>query len=269
MFGVNDGCEAAMKAENCVFKIFTIANDLGQYSAMRESFLAAGFDQDRCEYRLFDNSKSNAHDPFEVLSTVRRESPGSYVIVCHQDIRIDRGMGFDALVQRLEHLTKIDPTWAVAGNFGVTPRLRRTGRVFDPNGTSYPGPFPQKVMSLDENFLVMPAGVPVACTPGLRGFHLYGTDICLNAASSRRSCYVIDFDLTHLSGGNSDNSHYLAAIRDLTEAWNSRFVVAVVGTPNEMVKMSRWKPVRWLLRSWKVSRFLGRTGMNQIRFPGA
>jgi hypothetical protein len=256
------------RATGLVFIICTIANDLVQYRAMRDSFLAAGFDEARCAYRLFDNTSRNTHDPHAVLSSVCREAPGCFVIVCHQDIRIDRGAGFDELLQRLKELEAVDPDWAVAGNYGITPLLAGTGVVFDPNGTSHPGPFPQAVVSLDENFLVMPAGVPVRCSPGLHGFHLYGTDICLNALVAGHACYVIDFPLTHLSGGNTEQEAFQSAVRALVSTWNDHFAIAIVGTPNTTIHLSRWKPLRLLLQSTKICRILSRLGINFRAYPG-
>jgi hypothetical protein len=257
------------KKSKIVFTICTISNDLAQYQAMRDSFLAAGFDETRCDYRLLDNTLRNVHDPFEVLSSVSKEAAGHFVIVCHQDVRIDRGAGFAELLQRLNELSAVDPTWAVAGNYGVTPRQRGTGTVFDPNGTSQPGPFPQKVLSLDEDFLVIPSGIPVRCSSSMRGFHLYGTDICLNAAAVGRSSYVIDFPLSHLSGGKTAQEAFRQAVDKMIETWNARFVVAIVGTPNTTLRLSRWRPVRAMLRSTKVCRILVRFGLSFIAYPFA
>ena len=250
-----------------MFTICTIANDMRQYHAMRSSFLEAGFDSIRCDYRVYDNTVYNQYEPFSVISSLSAESKGRFLIVCHQDVRIDRGAGYDELVQRLNELTEIDPNWVVAGNYGITPSGRGTGKVNDPNGTSRPGPFPQKVVSLDECFMVIRPNIPVSCTPGLYGFHLYGTDLCLNAYFSGRTCYVIDFLLTHLSGGNSSSEEFKTATANFTSSWNEHFAVAMIGTPNSEFRLSKWKSIRYLLRSTKICQMLKYFGLNYISYP--
>ena len=250
-----------------MFRICTIVNDLAQYRAMRDSFIAAGFAPDRCSFRLYDNSQGNEYDPFRVISSLNTESPHGFVILCHQDIRLDRGVGYEELLRRLDQLTAIDGQWAVAGNFGITLQRVGVGKVNDPQGTSCPASFPQKVISLDENFLVFRPDPRLCSTPELYGFHLYGTDVCLNAYLSGLACYVIDFQLTHLSGGDSHSPEFQDAARRFAGAWNKRFAWAVVDTPCTALRMSRWGPVRKLLNSSKVNAVLDRIGVSLVPYP--
>ena len=91
-----------------------------------------------------------------------------------------------------------DDRWAVAGNAGGSRALRVIRSVTDPHGGGTGDPLPAGVHSLDENFLVIRTGTGVRCSPQLSGFHLYGTDLCLNALEQGRQPYVIDFRLRHL-----------------------------------------------------------------------
>jgi hypothetical protein len=250
-----------------VFKICTIANDLAQYQAMRDSFISAGFDTARCDFRLYDNSRQNEHDPYHVISSLSAEPQDRYIILCHQDVRIDRNTGYDDLLRRLSQLSAMDARWAAAGNFGTTPRGKFTGKVNDPHGSSFPGPFPQKVISLDENFLVFRPNLRLSCSPGLSGFHLYGTDVCLNAYFSGLSCYVIDFEVTHLSSGNIQSREFKDAVRDFTHFWNRRFVWAEIKTSCTTMRLSKWKLIQRVLYSYKIRSILRKCGLNYISYP--
>jgi hypothetical protein len=125
-------------------------------------------------------------------------------------VRLDRGGGAPELIAALAGLDRLDPEWVVAGNAGGTSDLRLVRGLYDPHGGSTDDRLPVRVVSLDENFLVFNRSRPPRCSPGLSGFHLYGTDVSLNASKERGAAYVIDMPLTHLSGGSMD-SEYEAA----------------------------------------------------------
>jgi hypothetical protein len=191
------------------FHIFTIANNLGQYSKMKSSFLTAGFDETRCRYSLFDNSKKNIFDPYTEFNHIRQTTVEPYIIFCHQDLLLNQGHGFEELIKCLENLDKNHPRWAIAGNAGKNKYFKMVARITDPNNTpNWNGSFPQQVYSLDENFLVIKTSAKVSCSTELEGFHFYGSDLCLNAIKEGYSCYVIDFHLTHLSGGTFDQEFW-------------------------------------------------------------
>jgi Transposase, Mutator family len=52
-------------------------------------------------------------------------------------------------------LEQLDPGWVVAGNAGVTRRMRIVLRLVDPHGGSTSDDLPMQVASLDENFLIL------------------------------------------------------------------------------------------------------------------
>ena len=86
---------------------------------------------------------------------------------------------------------------------GVCIRAPRV-RLTDPHGDNqFTEPLPQKVSGLDENFIVVRRDANLAVSADLKGFHLYGTDICVMAWVLGYTAYVVDFHLRHLSSGAS------------------------------------------------------------------
>lgn len=204
----------ALEARDCVFTIATIVNDGSQYGEMHRSFDAAGFAGD-CEYLALDNREGNTFEAYGGIRTLLARARGRYVIVCHQDVRLITD-GRDQLLDRLGELDRLDPLWALAGNAGGTGHGLAL-RISDPHGENQKvGALPAKVRSLDENFIILKRSAMIAPSVDLSGFHLYGTDLCLQARMRGHSAYVIDFHLRHLGRGRMGRDYYacLEALED-------------------------------------------------------
>ena len=191
---------ASAQAVLPTYTVATLVNDRAQYAAMCASFRAHGFDEACCEMIAAFNPPS----AYSALNELLSRAKGQYVIICHQDVRL---IGDDRarLDQRLAELDALDSSWAVAGNAGGALPGKLAMRISDPHGEDRTmGTLPARVVSLDENFLVVKAASRVAFSRDLDGFHLYGADICLVADVLGYSAYVIDFHLRHLSPGRKD-----------------------------------------------------------------
>ena len=182
------------------YTIATLVNNRTQYAAMCASFRAHGFDES-CSETIA------AYDPpsaYSALNAMLSQAKGRFVILCHQDVRLI-GDSRAKLDERLAELDALDPSWAVAGNAGGAVPGKLAMRISDPHGEDRTlGALPARVVSLDENFLVVKAESRIGFSRDLSGFHLYGADICLVADVLGYSAYVIDFHLRHLSPGRKD-----------------------------------------------------------------
>jgi hypothetical protein len=69
------------------------------------------------------------------------------------------------------------------------------------------GPFPARVVSLDENFMIVRRLANLAVSRDLSGFHHYAADLCTIADILGWHAYVIGFYLRHHSGGGFDASY--------------------------------------------------------------
>lgn len=213
------------------FSICTLVSNVEQYEAMFNSFVSAGFTENDTEYLIVDNTNENSLDGFSGFNHFLNRACGQFIIICHQDVLLD----FDdrrVLEKRLADLEEIDPQWAVVGNAGAANLGHKAVRISDPYAQDLRiGCFPEKVFSLDENFILVKNSANLAVSHNLSGFHLYGTDLCLVADILGRTSYVIDFHLKHLSAGTVDERFY--SIRDCLVqkyqvALRSRFVQTMI-----------------------------------------
>lgn len=202
-----------------LYSIATLVTKPAECDAMRASFASGGFDESACEFLHIDNTGPQQTDAFRGLNAMLAAARAPRVILCHQDVRLlqDNRAALDA---RLADLTERDPAWAIAGNAGGVAPGRLAIRITDPHGRDqHVGALPARVMSLDENFLVVRRDAGVGFSDDLTGFHFYGADICLNAEVKGQRAYVIDFHLEHLSPGKKDAS-FTAAERAFVAKWS-------------------------------------------------
>lgn len=237
------------------FSICTLVTDHAAYAAMRSGFHDAGFTDPGSEYLYLDNSAGNRWDAFAGIPVLLAAARGRYVILCHQDVRL-LADGAAVLAQRLAELDRIGPCWAIAGNAGRTAEGGWRIRISDPHGEDQAlGPLPARVVSLDENFLVLRRDAPIGLSRDLAGFHLYGTDLCLQAGLAGRSAWVIDFHLRHLSAGSVDAGFH--AVQQRLEARYAAALDAIsrVPTPSTRLHIPRGRLARWLRRlHWRTRR---------------
>ncbi len=190
------------------FTICTLVTNPEQYSAMVESFTAQGFDPVNARYLYVDNTKSNAFDAYAGLNRMIAQSETPFIILCHQDLTLITA-GFETLVARLAELEVLDPDWAVAGNAGATGKGRYAMHITSRDGrVTKLGVLPAKVESLDENFIILKRAACLGFSKDLNGFHLYGTDIVIQARLRGYASYVIDFHLHHHGEGRMDQSFF-------------------------------------------------------------
>lgn len=201
------------------YSIGTLVTRPDQYTAMRETFAARGFGSATSEFLYLDNGGPDQCGAYRGLNALLNAARGHYVILCHQDVRL-LDDGIDTLDRRLAELDERDPNWALAGNAGGVVPGRLAFRITDPHGTDrHSGDLPVKVMSLDENFIVVKRSARIGCSADLEGFHFYGADLCLNADIAGYSAWVIDFHLHHLSGGNK-NTDFFAVEEAFRDKWS-------------------------------------------------
>ncbi|HSI11444.1 MAG TPA: hypothetical protein VK961_05345, partial [Chthoniobacter sp.] len=191
-----------------------------------------------------------------------------YLILCHQDIRLNPEHNIEQLTAALEHLDQVDPSWMVAGNAGFDFGGGHVLNLDDPGGCGRDKRLPRRVLSLDENLLILKAGTALKASADLEGFHLYGTDLCLNAFLAGGAAYVIDFLIIHLSPGNPNSQHYLDSLAAFKGKWRKHFTFCLVRTTCTQILLSRDPVVEMLLpRFGTVADFLWKVEEPLIPVP--
>ena len=207
------------------YSICTLVTDLQEYSEMIASFTQAGFDKTSCEYRYIDNSKANSFDAYKGYNLFLQHALGEYIILCHQDVLLNFDT-IEGLDRCINEISALDRNWAILSNAGGLENdlyKRFVVNIAYPNDNYHRrGSFPQKIISADENFILVKQSANLALSNNLKGFHLYGTDLCLVADLLGYSSYAIDFKLTHKSFGKANHSYY-EILQQLVEKY-SRFM---------------------------------------------
>lgn len=195
------------KKYNKTYSFCTLVTDKNQYLNMIRSFEAVGFNKTNSEFLYIDNSSTNYSDGYSGINLFLARASGRYILLCHQDlIAIDKESKLCGLLKDLESL---DKNWAIAANAGYTEKHKPVLRISDKFGLNQSiGNFPEKVVSVDENFIIVKSGTNIRCSSDLNGFHLYGADLVTQAMLAGINSYVIDFHLEHLGLGATGTSFY-------------------------------------------------------------
>lgn len=250
-----------------VFRVLTFVTDLDQYEQMRDSFVGSGFDETRCSFELCDNTAGNRGDPYSVVNDLLDRMTEDYLVVCHQDVRVDRGAGYQELVDRLAEASPTGREWAVAGPAGIDLDYEQVLCVSDPwQLPRTPGPWPVPVQALDELLLVVkPATARLSA--GLSGFHFYGADLCASARRGGWEALAIDWPVSHLSDGERGRrSADYRASRNALQAALSRYyrLALLVTSTGEGVLLSRHARIRRLLDRGRVRGWLKRPAARRV-----
>jgi hypothetical protein len=245
---------AALPFVGPTFSVCTLVTRAEQYGRMLQSFKARGLGADNAEFIIVDNRQGNSFDAYNDLNTLMATARGRYIICCHQDVELI-GHGAVELEAKLEELSASDPKWAVAGNAAIGPH-GAAFRISDPSGENQnSGIFPSLVYSLDENFLVFRAEARTGLSVDLGGFHLYGTDACLQAELRGLKDYVIDFHLRHHSPGIVEASYFECLRRreeNYSAAFRSRRLRASIKTAYNT--SSYWRVLWWKMKKRRRAR---------------
>jgi glycosyltransferase involved in cell wall biosynthesis len=162
------------------------------------------------------------------------EAKHPLVVCLHQDVVLPQGWD-RRLVEQYRLAEERLGRLGVAGVYGVgAPRelegggleAERIGHVVDRGRLlSERSALPAPASTLDELLLVLPRGTPLRFDPAL-GFHLYGADICLQAAEQGAGVAVLEALCSHNSRGVGLPEAFFASAAVFARKWAARLPVA-------------------------------------------
>lgn len=167
------------------------------------------------------------------------------VIFAHQDVYFPRGW-IESLREALDLLARRDPEWGMLGVWGDRYSGGPPGYLYWTGVDGTAGePFQgvKEVRVLDEVVLITRKSSGLRFDEELAGFHMYGTDICLEARRRGKRCYVFSGFCVH----NTNEYKMLP-----WEFWKSCLFVRTkwktelpVHTPCIKITRRCWPMIRW------------------------
>jgi hypothetical protein len=194
-------------AERPRFSLCVMVTRWEEYRYHLASFARGGFDAGCCEFLVLDNSAGNRADAYLAVNEFLGAARGDYVVLVHHDVALIAD-GRAELDRCLAELDGLDPHWGLCGNAGHTADGRRAICISHPlDEREVAGDLPARVVSLDENFLLVRRVANLAASRDLSGFHHYGPDLCIVADILGWSAWVIPFFVRHNSAGTIDERY--------------------------------------------------------------
>lgn len=162
----------------------------------------------------------------------------------HQDVYLPNGF-LENLSTQLDNLISQDDSAAIVGFFGAISKDKMAGRVWcSANSSQFMGGLstPAPIDILDEYFILMKTDKALSFDTDLPGFHLFGTDICLEAKSRNLSCWVIDVPVVHNSRRVVTlDKYYRQAWLYLRKKWAQNLPIHNLVCPITHSKFTLWK----------------------------
>jgi hypothetical protein len=177
----------------------TVVND---FAELQHNLLASPIAASTShEWIVIDNTGNRLSPHISKLYVeAQARAANDLVFFFHQDVYIPAEWE-RSFFKALRELEALDPNWGVLGAVGVpqdgSPGLY--GHWSDPHAPNpqYSGPLPREVSSLDELWLGIRKRRGLCFDPKLPGFHCYGIDISLAAASRGFRSYAVDAFVAH------------------------------------------------------------------------
>jgi len=167
----------------------------------------------------------------------------------HQDVYLPEGW-LTKVQNAVDVVSKTDSDWGVLGCWGIRPSGDRAGFVYDGAWRKVLGQFFDgglEVDTLDEVVLIFRKSIGLRFDPRLAGFHMYGTDICLEARRGGKKCYAIAaFCIHNTNQYGMLPLEFWQAYLAMRRKWKAQLPIRTTCT-----EITRWC---WPVLKWNVVR---------------
>jgi hypothetical protein len=173
------------------------------------------------------------------------QAKGEYLVFVHQDIYLAEGW-LVKFQETLEFLAQHDPDWGVLGMWGMSPAGAGVGYMYCTAGIRMLGESFQgckEARSLDEVLLIIRKSSGLRFDEKMGGFHMYGTDICLEAERRGMKSYAFSaFGIHNSNGYGMLPWSFWRNLFHVRRKW--RAVLPVIAPCAEITKWC-WPVLRW------------------------
>jgi hypothetical protein len=193
------------------------------------------------------------------------KSSSRLTALVHQDIYLP-GDWEERVLAAAAELDAQGIPWGVLGVWGIRADRTYAGRVWCSGGGQehcVAVRQPVEVVSIDEIVIVLNCDSGLRFDEGLPGYHLYGTDIIMQARQRGLSAFVFPGPVVHNSRPNPQvfDRHFFAAYRYMQRKWAAQLPLLTCTVP---VTASGWPLYRaWMRREWRRRLGLYRGGIRQ------
>jgi glycosyl transferase family 2 len=182
-----------------------------------------------------------------------------FLVFVHQDVYLPEGW-IDSVQNAVESLSKKDSNWGVLGIWGTVDYSEQpVGYLYWTGDLGWEEPFEgaKEVTTLDEAVLIMRKSSGITFDPQLPSYHLYATDICMEARCRGKKCYSISAFCIHNTNTNSGKllpREFWRCYLVMRRKWKAKLPIV---TPCTEVSFWCWPILRWHLvffRDWVLGR---------------
>jgi hypothetical protein len=185
------------------------------------------------------------------------------LVFTHADVYFTEGW-FNRLAWEVERLGRLDHDWAVASVSGVTPSGEWVGRIWDcslaplfarlyKNSGIYGKALaaPVQIASLDESAFIVRRAAGITFDSNIPDFHLYGTDLVLEAERRGKRSYGLDMPILHnAKPGLQLSPEFIQSYKYMARKWRDRLPII---TPYGILTSNPfWLPLRRLRIRYKA-----------------
>lgn len=200
---------------------------------------------------------------------VIQQTSEEILIFIHQDVYLPYDWVTN-LEKAIDAVEVNDPSWGVLGLFGVDAFAKRLGWLYSTGlgevvGSAFSSP--QPVRTLDEVVLVVRRSSGLTFDEALVGFHMYGTDICLEAERRGMNCYAVPAFAIHNSNGIRQLPwSFWKSCAFVRTKWKNRLPIV---SPCTIVSRNPFLTARQMLERFIRFNLLNRRAGNRVSNPAA
>ncbi len=191
---------------------------------LRNNILASPDLKESCHQIIVEEGKTSAAETYNIGID---KAENEIMVFVHQDVYLPAGW-VDKLRNEIRNLERMQIKWGVIGCYGICENGKSSGYVFS-NGLGKvlgaKGSM-HKALTVDEMVIILNRATGLKYDIQLPGYHLYGTDICLQSDDSGYENYIMKNFCVHNSlPVRKFNSSFWKACGYIRKKWSEKLPI--------------------------------------------